>query len=286
MRRSTAAWSALVCGAVGALVMVGAAGAATPAPDPGPADWRPIDADNSLVIDTNQGRIIVELYHQIAPKSAERLETLARQHFYDGLTFFRVIDTFMDQTGDPKNSGEGASSLPNIPGEFTFRRGPATPFGLVTSGAGHEVGFVGVMPVLSNPMAQGQITADGKVVAEPLFCPGVVGIARADDPDSGNSQFFLMRYDHPPLNGHYTAVGRVVSGLDVVRKIKLGEPVPDPQDKMLKVQVLADMPADQRPNVKVIDTTSAYFLALAARTKAERGSDFTACEPDVPAQVN
>jgi len=72
------------------------------------------------------------------------------------------------------------------------------------------------------------------------FTRGVVGMARASDPNSANSQFFIMFADGSSLNGKYTVIGEVVSGMDVVDKIKRGEPVVDP-DKMLKVQVASDM---------------------------------------------
>jgi len=72
------------------------------------------------------------------------------------------------------------------------------------------------------------------------FTRGVVGMARAGDPNSANSQFFIMFSDYPSLNGKYTVIGNVVSGMDVVDKLKRGEPVQDP-DKMLKVQVASDI---------------------------------------------
>ena len=78
-------------------------------PPPADSDFRTPDPENVLVIDTNQGRILVELYPQIAPQAVARVKLLARQKFYDGLTFFRVIDGFMDQTGDPTNTGTGGS---------------------------------------------------------------------------------------------------------------------------------------------------------------------------------
>ncbi|RTL75754.1 MAG: peptidylprolyl isomerase [Bradyrhizobiaceae bacterium] len=72
------------------------------------------------------------------------------------------------------------------------------------------------------------------------FTRGVVGMARASDPNSANSQFFIMFNDYPSLNGKYTVIGNVVSGMDVVDKLKRGEPVQNP-DKMLKVQVASDI---------------------------------------------
>jgi len=124
----------------------------------------------------------------------------------------------------------------------------------------------------------GRLDHDGKVQAYGLFCAGVIGIARDAAVDSGNSQFFLMRQDHQSLNQNYTPFGRVVVGEAAVRAIKVGEPVPAPQDVMIKVYVLGDVPAAQRPKIRVIDTKSAYFHALAKRTREEVGERFTPCD--------
>jgi peptidylprolyl isomerase len=254
-----------------------------------PPAWRDVDAENTLVIDTNLGRIIVELSPQVAPQSVARIKQLARIHFYDGLTFFRVIDDFMAQTGDPSNNGQGVSTLPNLPGEFTFKLDPTKPadtgFTVISRQPGHDGGFIGALPVFSAPAAMAALTLDGQVKAYPTFCPGVIGMARGDDPGSGNSQFFLMRQPHPQLDQHYTAFGRVVVGEDVVRAIKTGEPVPAPQDQMQRVQVLADIPEGVRPNVKVIDTTSAYFAALVAKTRADVGDGMSLCDVEVAGQA-
>jgi peptidylprolyl isomerase len=263
--------------------------AATPAlalekPLPPPA-WRDVDPENTLVIDTNDGRIIVELVPEVAPQSVARVKQLARMRFYDGLTFFRVIDDFMAQTGDPQNTGEGGSVLPNLDGEFSFKLGAKNDLTVVVHPPGEDGGFIGPLPVIAQPAAMAALTLDGRIDAHPTFCQGVIGMARAQDVNSANSQFFLMRQPHPALDAHYTAFGRVISGEEVVRQIKVGEPVPQPQDRMTRVQVLADIPEGVRPTVKVVDTASAYFKDLVARRKAEVGDGFTLCDVDVAAQV-
>jgi len=268
---------------LGAAIALLAAGAVTAAPAPPPqptaADWRSPDPAHTMVIDTNKGRIVLELYPLMAPISVNRLEVLTRNHTYDGLTFFRVIDDFMDQTGDPQNTGEGQSSLPDIKAEFVFKTAPGFP--IVSHPAnGGDAGFIGVMPVISQPAALGALTVDGRINASSLFCPGVVGIARASDPDSGNSQFFLMRGMKLELDEKYTAAGRVIAGQAVVNAIKTGEPVEAPRDRMVKVQMMSDMAPADRPVVKVLDTKTAYFAALAKRTKLAKGDDFTPC--DIP----
>jgi len=161
-----------------------------------------LDKPNAIVIDTTQGRIIVKLRTDLAPKHAERIKQLAREGFYNNVPFHRVMDGFMAQTGDGQNfNGTGGSKYPNLKQEFS-----------------------------SVP-----------------FKRGIVGMARrGDSVDSANAQFFFMFGDAPSLNGQYTVVGEVVSGMDVVDKLKKAPPgsrggeVSDP-DKMVKVQVASDI---------------------------------------------
>jgi peptidylprolyl isomerase len=154
-----------------------------------------LDKQNAIVIDTTQGRIVIKLRTDLAPKHAERIKQLARDKYYDNVPFHRVIAGFMAQTGDGQNkNGTGGSKYGNLQAEFSnvpYKR-------------------------------------------------GIVGMARTSDPNSANSQFFIMYADGASLNGKYTVVGEVVSGMDVVDKLKKGEPVPDP-DKMVRVQVAADI---------------------------------------------
>jgi peptidylprolyl isomerase len=283
MRRCVLGLALSVLAMAPALAQTPAAPAATATP-PGPGDWRPIDAANTLVIDTNQGRVLVELYPLLAPATVAQIETLARQHFYDGLTFFRVIDGFMDQTGDPQNTGAGGSTLPNIKAEFIFRHAPGVGETDLAQIPGGEVGIVGAEPEVSQPSAMAAITNDSKVNGFGLFCAGTIGLARAQADDSGNSQFFLMRGDHFELDQKYTAFGRVVMGEQVVRAIKTGEPVADPKDRMLTVRILADLPPEGRPNPRLLDTSSAYFKAEVAAAHAAQHDDFNPCAVDIPIQ--
>src|SRR5450432_4059224 len=120
-----------------AALAVGAAVAAKPKPvqaaatGPTDADWRTPEAQDVLIIDTNKGRIIVEMNPAAAPASVARIQELTRAGFYDGRSFFRVIDNFMDQTGDPQDNGQGGSTKPDLPAEFTFRRDAQTPLVVV-----------------------------------------------------------------------------------------------------------------------------------------------------------
>ena len=263
-----------------------------PAPaaaEPGPSEWRVAAPENLLVIDTNRGRILLEMSPLAAPGHVERMRILARRGFYDGIVWHRVIDWFMAQTGDPLGTGDGQSPYPDLTAEFTFRRGTGMPFTPVADPMGAPVGFLGSLPIQTQPDELMARTGDGMVHAWGVYCPGVAGMARGDDPDSANSQFFLMRQAYPSLDKRYTAWGRVVSGLDVVRAIRTGEEpsgaVPAPQDVMTRVRVAADLPPDERPTVHVLDTASPTFAAMIEQTRAARGADFSICDLEPPVRV-
>lgn len=253
------------------------------------ADWREVAPENLMVIDTSKGQVLVELEPRMAPRHVERIRTLTERGFYDGLKFHRVIPNFMAQTGDPQGTGAGGSDLPDVPGEFSFRRGRDSGFAPVENAGEGLVGIMGTMPIATQPDAQMFVTADLKTSAHGLFCPGVAGMARANSPDSANSQFFLMRQPYPPLDKRYTIWGKVVSGLDVVRALKFS-PNPDglvtDPDRMERVRVVADMTEGNKPSVRVLDPASARFRALVEATRQARGADFSVCDIDIPVQVS
>jgi peptidylprolyl isomerase len=157
------------------------------------------DLENTIYLDLKDGRVVIELRPDLAPKTVARMKELTRQHFFDGIVFHRVISGFMAQTGDPKGTGMGGSGK-NLPAEF--------------SSAKHV--------------------------------RGTVSMARANDPNSADSQFFICLAPAPFLDGKYTIWGQVVSGMEFVDKIKRGDDDPNgmvtpPQDKIVKMQVAADV---------------------------------------------
>jgi peptidylprolyl isomerase len=261
---------------ISAVALIAFAGGVSAAPSP---TWRPLDPENTLVIETTAGRIVVEMRPDLAPKAVERIRTLAREHVYDGLLFHRVIDHFVDQTGNPNNKDGGASSYPNLDPEFDARI-LRTDIAPAASPAGAVLGFLGALPVESSA----RTGSDGKARTWGLYCAGVAGMGRQAAWDSANSEIFFMRDPARRLDRDYTVWGRAVIGLDVIRKIKVGFP-PKAPDKMLAVRVAADLPAAQRPKVIMMDEQSPAFAALIARTRKLRGADFSPCEIDIPARV-
>jgi peptidylprolyl isomerase len=251
---------------------------------PDPQNWRQHDPENTLYIDTVHGRIVVEMYPEAAPRHVERIKALARVRFYDGLTFHRVIDDFMAQTGDPLGTGEGASTLPDLREEFMFRRGPDMPFVPAAEQGRARLGFYKTLPIETQPDAQMAVTSDGRVWANALHCPGIASMARADDVNSANSQFFLMRGPYLSLDRRYTAWGRVVWGQSAVNSIAVGSPPPHP-DRMLAVRVAADLPQAERAPIYILRTDGPEFRRLIDGVRRERGADFSICDVNIPARV-
>ncbi len=152
------------------------------------------DPENTLIMETTKGQVVIALRPDLAPKHVERIKKLVREGFYDGIVFHRVIDGFMAQTGCPKGTGTGGSKYPNLPAEFSAEK----------------------------------------------HVRGVCSMARAQSPDSANSQFFICFDDATFLDKQYTVWGKVIDGMDNVDKIKRGEPVANP-DKMTSLKVAADV---------------------------------------------
>ena len=163
------------------------------------------DPENTIFIELKDGRVVIELLADVAPKHAERMKTLARAGAYDNVVFHRVIDGFMAQTGDVANgnaekdfnlrrAGTGGSDLPDLPAEF--------------SKLPHD--------------------------------RGTIGAARSSSPNSANSQFFINFSDNHFLNKQYTVYGRVLSGMEHVDAIVRGEPPANP-DRMITMRVAADV---------------------------------------------
>ena len=271
-----------LCVAAGLLALAASGAAVAATPDP--QQWREVSLEDTLYIDTTQGRVVVEMYPDIAPNHVARIKLLAREHFYDGLKFHRVVDKFMAQGGDPLGTGEGGSKYPDLVAEFRFRRSADMPFILAASPAGALNGFYKNLPISTQPNEVMMITKDAKADAWGLHCPGVASMAREDAENTANSQFFLMRAAYPSLDKRYTIWGRVVWGEDVVRSLAVGAPPPKP-DKMTSVRVAADLPEAERAPLYVMRTDSKDFATILADTKKKQGADFSVCDIDVPARV-
>lgn len=198
-------FKSFVAALAGLLFAASLAAQVPPAPPPPPAP----DAENTLLLDLSTGgRVAIQLRPDVAPRHVERIKTLARQNFYNGLAFHRVIEGFMAQTGDPTGTGQSGSTLPDLAAEFNG------------------------LPHLR----------------------GTVSMARTNEPNSANSQFFIMFGPKFALDGKYTVFGRVISGMPYVDAIARGEPPSNPS-RILRASIAADNIPPPAPG-EVIPTPS------------------------------
>lgn len=271
-----------------ALMMADAAQALSVIPGPPPPPpmlkWIEPNAENTLVIETELGSVIIELRPEMAPKGVERVKTLARQGFYDGLLFHRVIEGFVAQTGNPNNKDGGKSKLPNLPLEAVFR--VDTIDVQVAKRPGVTEGLIGSTPVIVTDPLPGQ---EGKPTrAWGTFCKGVVGMGHDDADDTANSELFIMLGDVPRLDKDYTVIGRVIDWPDLDKLLPKGEPPIQPAS-MRKVRIMADMPLDEQPKIKITNTKDETFkVRLQWERNNYRHSRFevySVCSTQVPAGI-
>ncbi|GAA0602726.1 peptidylprolyl isomerase [Paenochrobactrum glaciei] len=164
------------------------------------------DPENTLILETTKGNVAIELFPDLAPGHVARIKELAREGAYDGVVFHRVINDFMAQTGDVKFGKQGGASF--------------------------------------NPARAGMGGSD-KPDLKAEFSNvnhkrGTASMARSQNPNSANSQFFICLADAPWLDRQYSVWGQVVEGMDVVDLIKKGEPVVDP-DSIVSAKIAADV---------------------------------------------
>ena len=265
------------------MIAIATAALALTAAGPAPRNWRPLDPDNTLLIETSKGRVVVELRPEFAPKGVERIKLLAREGVYDGLLFHRVIDGFVAQTGNPNNHDGGVSAHPDLPPEFSFRLPPGAAT-VVTARSDAQEGLVGATPFQGVSKAEQGLGGDHRLRAWGAYCAGVMGMGRQADPGSANSEIFFMRAPARRLDHDYTVVGRVVVGLDVVRAVAVGEPPASP-DRMVRVRLAADLPAVGRPRIEVLDERGAMFRQEVAALMRAKGAAFTICDVEVSARI-
>ncbi len=162
-------------------------------------------AENTLILELKDGKVTIELLPDLAPQHVARIKELARAGFYDGTPFHRVIEGFMAQGGDPTGTGTGGA---------------------------REKGYADLPAEFSPP-------------SKAKFVRGTCGMARTQNPDSANSQFFIMFAPASSLDGQYTIWGRVVAGMEAVDRIKRGggmNGMVQQPDRLIAARIAADLP--------------------------------------------
>jgi cyclophilin family peptidyl-prolyl cis-trans isomerase len=243
-----------------------------------PADWRPLDPANTLVMQLDAGNVVIELAPRFAPKHAANLRTLAHESYFDGLAILRAQDNYVVQWGDPHaEAPERAKPLGSaqrkLPAEFSvplkglpLQRLPDE------DGWARVNGFVDGLPVAADPRTGRAWLA---------HCYGMVGAGRDNAPDSSNgSELYAVIGDSPRgLDLNITLVGRVLQGMDKLSALPRGTAemgfyaAPEQRTPIRRLRLAADMPADQRPALEVMRTDTDTWRRL-LQARRVRGEDW------------
>lgn len=226
-----------------------------------PADWRPIDPASTLYLELPQGRVIIELAPQFAPRYVRNVEALAREGYYDGLAIIRVQDNYVVQLGDADGKKPVRASQRSVPAEFErpLRGLPFTPLPDPDTYA-PEVGFSDGFPTAVDPRLRR---------AWLVHCYGMVGAGRDNDVDSGGGTELYVVIGQAPrhLDRNATLLGRVVQGMELLSSLPRG-PAPlgfytqvDQRVPIRSVRVAADLPESQRTPLEELRTDTQTFAA-------------------------
>jgi peptidylprolyl isomerase len=260
--------------------------------------WRTVEAEDLLKISTSEGVIWVELADEFAPAHTARMRELARADWYDFKVWHRVIDGFMAQGGGAMDNPSITPPTDPIEAEFTIRRDPAEievteiqdrTINPRSNRSRAQAGFWDGFPASTQPAAAAGIMGDGRVDSWLIHCDGAAAMARTADPNSANAQFYIVRGEAEHLNTQYTVWGTVRAGHEVTYALNegtLGETRGFQPSFIEDVQVVSDLPEDERPTVQVMDTTSEAFAAYLAALEAAEGEAPDVCEIDVPVRVS
>ena len=239
-----------------------------------PADWRPLDPDNTLYVELPGGRVIIELNPRFAPLHVANIKALARARYFDALSIIRVQDDYVVQWGDPDNRHPTPAATAKVEPEFDSAIPEHMPFTALPDGDVYapEVGFSDGFPAARSPSLHRTWLA---------HCYGMVGVGRDLDVRSGSGAELYVVIGHAPrhLDRNVALVGRVVKGMELLSALPRGSaemgfyaktqtPLP-----IKSVRIAADVPQAQRSNLEVIRTDSAAFTAL-VESRRNRSEEF------------
>ena len=247
-----------------------------------PADWRPLDVENTLYMDLPTGRVVIELSAAYAPAHAANVRALVREGYFDGLTILRSQDNYVVQWGDPESENpapgkaramkQGKKSLAP---EYTRAMDNKLAFTRLPDSDGYapEVGFSNGFPVGRNPNSkQTWLT----------HCYGMVGAGRDNDDNSGSGAELYAITGHAPrqLDRNITLLGRVVQGMPLLSVMPRGTGALGFYEKaeeripIKSIRIAADVPAAERTNLEVIRTDTRLFSTLVEALRNRGGTWF------------
>jgi cyclophilin family peptidyl-prolyl cis-trans isomerase len=228
-----------------------------------PADWRPLDPENTLYVELPGGRVVIELAPAFAPLHVANIKTLTRAGYFNGLSVIREQDNYVAQWGDPDNRHPLPPGIGKVAPEFDSAFPVHMDFTRLPDGDVYapEVGFSGSLPVARSAALHKVWLA---------HCYGMVGVGRDLDAESGSGAEMYVVIGHAPrhLDRNVALVGRVVKGIELLSSLPRGsaemgfyakneKPLP-----IKSIRVAADVPAAERSNLEVIRNDTPTFTAL------------------------
>ncbi len=232
------------------------------------SDWRAPDPESLLYIDLDRGRVIVELSAHFAPAHKAQIRTLARQGYYEGLSFYRVIDGFVAQAGDLIENRDRGAAAETLPPEFDRPLLDAMGFSPLRDADGYaaRIGFVDSMPVGSD--------ADGKR-AWLLHCAGAFAFGRETAADTASTEFYVTLQPQRYLDRNLTVAGRVIDGMEHLQALRRVEPASGPEgdlgETIVSMRIASDLPQAERKPLEVLASGTQTFADYieARRNRAE-----------------
>ena len=230
-----------------------------------PADWRALDPQQTLYMDTELGRVVIELAPEFAPKHVANIKALVAEQYYDGLAITRAQDNWVAQWGDPdeKNPKPIKKAQRTLPGEFTVPMKSITSFTRLKDIDGYapQVGHSNGFPSARDPKSG---------TAWLAHCYATVGVGRDVGSDSGGGTELYAVIGQSPrhLDRDITVIGRVVSGMPLLSTLPRGAgPMgfydsPDKTVPIKSVRLAASLPPEQRVQMEVMRTDSAAYQAV------------------------
>jgi len=247
-----------------------------------PADWRPLDPENTLYLELATGRVVIELAPAFAPQHVANVKALAREHYFDGLAVIRLQDNYVVQWADPNGDKPDLArkiqkAKPTLPAEFDRPLDPKLPFTRLPDGDIYapEVGFSGNFPVARDPKS-------GKMWL--IHCYGMVGAGRDTGRDTGGGTELYAVIGHSPrhLDRNVTLLGRVVQGMELLSALPRGTGAmgfyekSDQRVPLKAVRLAADVPAAERTQLELFRTDTAAFQELVESRRNRREEWFQA----------
>lgn len=239
-------------------------------------DWREIPAEDQLVIELDRGKVHVALSPALAPAHVRQVKKLAREGFYDGLSFYRVIDGFVAQGGDPFGERKTKTSKKTLKAEFeqALAKGFAFAPSKDRDGYAPAIGFIASIPAGHDA---------GAGAYWHLHCAGAFAFGREDGRDTASTEFYISLQPQRYLDRNMSVFGRVISGMEHLQGLRRVEPPADKTDDLgetiKSIRVAADLPPEARETFEILDSSRPVFADF-IEARRNRPESFFHFRPD------